>query len=95
VFFLTHDSSSQFSWASGGNTFARVIAVENEGEETQELRSTLVEVVADYGTTLKSVQDDEHIVISVKLKGHGRGRRGPSSATLKVRKGDIRDYDRG
>lgn len=83
LFFISHDSHGWAVFLSG----------ENSAEGLETLRSDLIDVVADYGATLKSVQNDEHVVIKVKLKGHRT--RGASSATLKAKISDIRDYGRG
>ena len=99
VFFVTHNRNANYTWFGDGQNFtARMFDISQDSDESdisrRMLQEILVEVVGDYGATLKSVKDSEHVVISTRLNGRGR-RKGPSRLLMKVKKKTIRDYDAG
>lgn len=87
VFFVSHDAG-RFVWKSGRFDFN---AQDEDEDSVDALKASLLEVVGDYGRTLRKLKDGEHIVVNVKLP---RGR-GASGLVLKAKIDDVRDYDRG
>ena len=60
------------------------------------VKDNTIEALADYGHSLRALEPSEHIVVKVNLsEGHDSPGQGESQLTLKVRKKDVDDYNRG
>jgi hypothetical protein len=60
------------------------------------VKDNAIEALADYGHSLRALEPSEHIVVQVDFSGgHESPGQAESHLTLKVRKKDVDDYNRG
>ena len=71
-------------------------AVTRESLYQEQFKEELVEVVGDYGYTLRTLKPEEYIVVEVRFpRGAGRRSSGARGLILQVKKKDVDAYSRG
>ena len=71
-------------------------AVNRENKSQDRFKEELIEVVGDYGYTLRTLKPEEHIVVEVRFpRGAGRRSSGARGLILQVKKKDVDAYSRG
>ena len=66
-------------------------------ESIKEFKDELVELVGDYGHTLRTLKPTEYVVVNINFRDNWRAHflESPQQVILKVRKQDLDRYDRG
>ena len=100
VFFVEHQIGSDFTWT--GSDFAWVAGYDKSGAKSAKdtkghvaaLGTQISQALDDYGSTIKSVEKGEHIIVNVRLRGR-KGPDAPSRLVFKVSKDAVNRYSQG
>ena len=99
VFFVSHNFGSGFaSLADAYRMTYRMSSSQKDvsAKAIKALQDALTEIIADYGSTLKTVKGDEYIVVQASFAEWRHYRKTkPSGLTLKVKKSAVDQYEAG
>ena len=86
VFFVNHRPTDDWALHRGGDV---------DGAYLKQIESELVNVVAEYGSTMRDVEKSESIVMKVDFGRWGRRNERPSGLLLQVKKETVDRYAAG